>query len=543
MAYVIVILEKIMMKNKKQYSKDRRPIDAIKSPSTRASLKRLRALNHGLYTSSGNNYNNAVFGRDSIISARELLSSNPEISREVILTIASLQGTKYRKISSEEPGKIHHENRDFRTWRASFLKKSMMPLISLLWGGNARYMTTYFTADATPMYLSLVAEYAQINPSILDENVKRNNDKIITIRQSVIEAVEYITRNIANNGLVRTIRTNPFSLVNCTWKDSPTSYIHENGRVANFTKPMYYLQVQVFAVDGLRQASSLLESSDPTRANKYRETADALAIQTIKRFWIEDKNFFSSFIDEPRRRVYKKSRVSQSDPFWMLNSTIFDGVDEQKQEKYIGSIVSAIFSKDFLTSAGIRCRSLSAVDDYTGGDYHGSLVSWPIDTYMTAKGLKRRGMVELGEQLEARVINCTNIAADYYEFFFVLQDGGIVMNPEDKFHKNPKFPKLPVFMFPDSDIAWSVVSAYIIKHGQDEHKTKYKEPSKWESTLEKRIMSDISQVEAYTTNKQVSDNRHVEPEYRLSQGLGIYRTVSKVIHDSTFNFFDNLNKK
>jgi len=540
MWYGIVFSREIMKKNKKQYSKNRRPIDAIKSPSTRASLKRLRALNHGIYTSNGNNYNNAVFGRDSIISARELLTSKPEISREVILTIASLQGTKFRKISAEEPGKIHHENREFKTWHARYLKKLLMPLVSLLWGGNTRYMTTYFTADATPMYISLVAEYAEIEPSILDEEVTRNDDKIVTIRQTMYDAVEYTTRNISANGLIRATRPNPFSLVNCTWKDSPTGYIHKNGRVAHFTKPMFYLQVQVFSVDALRQASDVIKATDPELSKEWLETSNKLAHKTLDSFWLKDKNFFGSFIDHPTKNKYRLSRVLQSDPFWMLNSSIFDGLDKSKRHTYIESIVKSIFSDDFLTDAGIRCRALSEASDYTGGDYHGSLATWPIDTYITAKGLKRQGMVKLAEQLESRVINSTNVAVDYYEFFFVLKDGSIIMKPEDKFHKNSKFPKLPVFMFPDSDIAWSVVTAYMIKHGEDEHKTKYPKLSSWGVGLETEILSEIDRIKTYMTNKQVSGDDNLEPEVRLSQPLGIWRTTSKVIRDSAFNYFENV---
>jgi len=529
-----------MKKNKKQYSKNRRPIDAIKSPSTRASLKRLRALHHGIYTSSGNNYNNAVFGRDSIISARELLSRKPEISKEVILTIASLQGTKFRKLSAEEPGKIHHENREFKTWRARYLKKVFMPLVSLIWGGNTRYMTTYFTADATPMYISLVAEYSLLEPSILDEKVTRNDQKVVTIRQTVYDAVECIIRNISDNGLVKATRPNPFSLVNCTWKDSPTAYIHENGRVANFTKPMFYLQVQVFAVDSLRQASLILSSADPESSSKWLKISNQLADSTLEQFWLEDKNFFGSFIDNPKKNEYRLSGVLQSDPFWMLNSSIFDNLGKNKQEKYISSIVKSIFSDDFLTDAGIRCRALSAASEYTGGDYHGSLATWPIDTYMTAKGLNRQGMEKLADQLESRVVNSTNVAVDYYEFFFVLKDGSIIMKPEDKFHKNSKFTKLPVFMFPDSDIAWSVVAAYMIKHGEDHHKIKYPKPLEWEGELEDKILNEVLKVKTYTTKKQVDSDKHVEPAVRLSQSLGIWRTASKVVRDSAYNYFENM---
>jgi glycogen debranching enzyme len=66
---------------------------------------------YGVYASMGPNFEYAIFGRDSIEVAQHLLNSHKSLVRNIIFTLARLQGVKNDATSEEEPGKIHHEYR------------------------------------------------------------------------------------------------------------------------------------------------------------------------------------------------------------------------------------------------------------------------------------------------------------------------------------------------------------------------------------------------------------------------------------------------
>ena len=125
------------------------------SPDTADVFNHLYKEKQYLYTSLGENYSNATFGRDSLITARELLHIKPQVAHDVILRLAAFQGTKTHARSGEEIGRIHHEHRELDTWKKEGLVKKIGQIaLSLLWGGNLKQMTTYFSIDSTPLYIS-----------------------------------------------------------------------------------------------------------------------------------------------------------------------------------------------------------------------------------------------------------------------------------------------------------------------------------------------------------------------------------------------------
>jgi len=71
----------------------------------------VRAGDSGIYASMGPNFQYAIFGRDSIEVAAHLLETHKALVRNIIVTLAELQGVKNDINSEEEPGKIHHEYR------------------------------------------------------------------------------------------------------------------------------------------------------------------------------------------------------------------------------------------------------------------------------------------------------------------------------------------------------------------------------------------------------------------------------------------------
>lgn len=473
------------------------------SPDTADVFNHLYEENKYLYTSLGENYSNATFGRDSLITARELLHIKPQVAHDVILRLAAFQGTKTHARSGEENGRIHHEHRELDTWKKEGLVKKIGQIaLSLLWGGNLKQMTTYFSIDSTPLYISLVADYAEIDPSILDEKITRNDGQEITVEQSVIDATNWLEGHISkSSGLVEVGRSNSLGLVHQTWKDSPTGYEKEDGSMTNITKPMAYLNIQALASDGLSASAKLFSETDPKQSQKWQTAADSIVEETIEKFWMEDEQFFAGAIDKDQYGNEQLIKTIQSDAGWMLNTDFFDKLPDDKRKKYVSAIVTELFSSNFLTDVGIRCRSLKYADNSKVADYHGSLVSWPVDTYQIAQGLRNQGLPKLAQQLDLRILNTINKSNDHSEFYYIDRNGKVLLDAKKAMTKKPGSNIILGQMHPESDIAWTVAAAFA---GKDRYKDGIKEVSNpdtdsWEFDLDTKIAANIKDV--ITSNK------------------------------------------
>src|SRR3989338_10959178 len=75
------------------------------------------------YLFAGYPHFKTLFGRDSLISAFQLLFYEPSIARHTLRVLATYQGTHTNREREEEPGKILHEHRthqDLQRWSDSF---------------------------------------------------------------------------------------------------------------------------------------------------------------------------------------------------------------------------------------------------------------------------------------------------------------------------------------------------------------------------------------------------------------------------------------
>jgi glycogen debranching enzyme len=87
-----------------------------------------------------------LFGRDSLVSALQLLPARPEIARATLRALAARQGQTEDPVTAEEEGKIGHE----------FRSAASEPFIEAGWSrtGELRY---FGTTDATPWFLIVLA--------------------------------------------------------------------------------------------------------------------------------------------------------------------------------------------------------------------------------------------------------------------------------------------------------------------------------------------------------------------------------------------------
>jgi len=90
----------------------------------------------------------ALFGRDSLITALQVLPERPEVARATLRALAERQGTREDPATVEEPGKILHE---WRPVAPAWVREIGMPVAA---DGSLLY---YGSADATSWFLVVLA--------------------------------------------------------------------------------------------------------------------------------------------------------------------------------------------------------------------------------------------------------------------------------------------------------------------------------------------------------------------------------------------------
>ncbi len=415
----------------------------------------------GLDTSGGLLFNHSLWARDRVITALDLLDHVPHPAEETVLALATLQGTRRRALSEEEPGRIHNERRDMRAWQAPLWLKALFGLgVSTIWGGTPTGYTTYFSSDSTPLFIMLTAALAEREPGILNAMVARKDGRAVTVRECVAEACGWIEAHLSPRGLVEVGRSNPLALQQ-VWKDAPTSNFDERGRMPNVLRPMAYLDVQVLAAEALGRAARLPASRAPERlAAESRAIRDA----TVARFWLPERRYFGHAIDRGPDGRPRLLRAVQSNAGWMLATGFFDDLPEMQRKALIGGIVRMLFSAELLTEAGIRGRALTDHNPRFR-NYHENV--WPVDTAIIARGLRRQGLDELADQLEARLLNVANMLGGVFEFVTV-DDQDRVLDPRlsadgaARLFGHP-VPGLPTEMVPDEPMGWTATALLAVK--------------------------------------------------------------------------------
>jgi glycogen debranching enzyme len=118
------------------------------------SLLDLRLLASSLddqrYFAAGLPWYATLFGRDSIITALQMLAFDPTMAEETLRLLARRLGTRIDDEHDEEPGKVLHELRG-----GELAATNLTPLV--------RY---YGTVDATPLFLCLLCEHADWTGSL-----------------------------------------------------------------------------------------------------------------------------------------------------------------------------------------------------------------------------------------------------------------------------------------------------------------------------------------------------------------------------------------
>ncbi len=325
------------------------------------SVRDLRALSTdvegGSVLAAGIPWYVAVFGRDTLITAHQILTVNPGPARESLRALAARQGSEVNDWRDEEPGKILHEIRAGE----------------LAGGGYLPHSPYYGSVDSTPWFLLVLAQY-----------FRWTNDLgfVKDLLPAADAALAWIDRygDLDGDGFVEYRTRSPRGLVHHGWKDSADSVVHADGAPAQ--PPIALAEVQGYVyLAKTRMAEVFSALGDHERAIRLREEALVLRRRFDEAFWLEDEGFFAMALDGDKRPV----RTVTSNP----GHGLYCGIVEPERAE---AVARRLFQPDLFSGWGIRTMSRSAAA-YNPMSYHNGSV-WPHDNALIAAGLKRYGLVE-----------------------------------------------------------------------------------------------------------------------------------------------------
>lgn len=296
----------------------------------------------------------ALFGRDSLLTAWMALPANHRLAAGVLATLADVQGTAVVEATEEEPGRILHEVRyDHRS-------------LGLLGGANA-----YFgTADATPLFVMLVAEYLRFSG---DTGLVR------ALLPAVDDALAWMDLygDRDGDGFIEYRRMTEAGLANQGWKDSWDGVRYGNGRVAE--APIALCEVQAYAYGAFCARAYLADVfGDATTASVFRARAADLAAAFDDAFWVDDLGCYAIGLDGEKRPI---DSITSN-----VGHCLWTGI---VPEHRAATLADHLTSAELFSGWGVRTLGTDN-PAYNPLSYHCGSV-WPHDTAIAVAGLERYG--------------------------------------------------------------------------------------------------------------------------------------------------------
>lgn len=354
----------------------------------------------------------AVFGRDSLRVALDVMPRFPLLTHTTIHTLASLQGVTTNSAREEEPGRIIHEHRTSNDPNAIKLTKEL--------GWEWPY---YGSVDATPQFMHAIHQYVRRTPDgndLLDENVTGRDGKERTIGETFKNALMWVERKMDANleGFIEYKSSIPHGIENQVWRDSPDAYFHKDGRLANHKQGIASVEVQQLTYDALLEAADLFsnEFNDMEKAAELRSRAGVLRSQIIKNFWVDktvedNEDYFALACDHDNDGNLRQMRIKTSNMGHLLRSPLLAG---EAYRSYREKTILHLFSKEMMNISGIRSLASDEVRFRPGAYHNGSVWLW--DTYYIAEGLRYHGYYGLANYLADKIHTVYNVTQKFPEY-------------------------------------------------------------------------------------------------------------------------------
>lgn len=327
------------------------------------------------FESAGVPWYDALFGRDSLTAALQILPLEPDVARSTLLLNARYQARQRDDWRDAQPGKMLHELR-------------LGELANL---GVIPQTPYYGTVDATPLFLILLAEYIDWTGDL---------DFFKGLVKTVDSAVEWINLygNLDGSGFTSYTSYSPKGLYNQGWKDSWDAVSHSDGTIA--VHPIALAEVQGYVYMAKRRIAGLYELLGRIEdARQLQYEATVLKRKFNERFWMDDKKYFAQALDKGGACDVVSSNPGQA---------LWSGIVDPEKAKYL---VDRMFREDMFTGWGIRTLSMNE-RRYNPLGYHNGTV-WPHDNSIIAAGLKKYGFLDEMSVLFTSMYQASAVFSEY----------------------------------------------------------------------------------------------------------------------------------
>lgn len=349
------------------------------------------------YLNAGYPRYNTLFGRDSLISAWQMLEIDPSIARKTLKTLAGYQGKMMNPKAEEEPGKILHE------YRFDPEKQAELPHWDFPYYGSV---------DSTPLFIILAGKY-----------LHRTGDKTFLLRQwdNIVAAFSWIRDygDVDGDGYLEYQRKNPYGLFHQGWKDGvkdhlgikpPVAIVEAQGYVYAAYQNLIFLTKEL----GKNEVSTeALERSEVLRKNFNID------------FWMKKEKYFALALDGEKRQ----RKTVTSNPGHLL----FTGIVASDK---VEGLVSRLFQHDLWTAYGIRSHS-SEEPDFDPYSYHIGSV-WPHDNWIIYKGLQVLGFDRHANRIKKAQLRAFEELGKIPELYAVVDDRIVDLSQREGVLANPR---------------------------------------------------------------------------------------------------------
>lgn len=324
-------------------------------------------MGDGLVPTAGIPWFAVLFGRDSLLAAREALLLTPALARATLLTLARYQGTKHEPYREEAPGKILHELR-----QGELARRGLLP-----------HTPYYGTVDATPLFLILAGDVIRWTA---DRRLLQR------LRPHVEAALTWVTGegDLDGDGFLE--YDGRGLLTNQGWKDSFDSTVGPDGRLAE--PPIALVEVQGYLVAALRSAAFLARLwGEPERARELEALAAERQRALLERFRLAE-GFYALALDGQKRPVASLT----SNPGHLLWAQAVTGQEA-------AALTRRLMEPDLFSGYGLRTLAVGQ-QAYDPLSYHNGSV-WPHDTVLALRGMAQYGQGEATARLARGLLDAS----------------------------------------------------------------------------------------------------------------------------------------
>lgn len=295
-----------------------------------------------------------LFGRDSLISALQIMAYDPTVAASTLRLLARYQGSRVDQWRDEEPGKILHELRVGELARL----------------GEIPHTPYYGSVDATPLFLMVLERHAAWTGDLTLFRELRGN---------VERALEWIDRSEgAAGGYLQYHSSSDHGLINQGWKDSGNAIVDRHGHLA--TPPIALVEVQAYVYQAKLAVADLCHrSGDEGRAATLRQEASALRDRFNRDFWRDRLGCYALALEDGGRPL---DVVSSN-----AGHALWGGIAEPDKAR---RTVERLMQPDMFSGWGVRTLSADQ-PSYNPIGYHLGTV-WPHDNSIVAVGCRRYGL-------------------------------------------------------------------------------------------------------------------------------------------------------